>query len=82
MTAGRKVGRHVRARSRLACKQPAYTCAAAHVEHPCSQHAVGEQEAGKGKREGGLHGCGRVVCREAAGGSEQRRWLRGCFAWL
>lgn len=58
MTAGRKVGRHVRTKSGPACKQPAYTCAAAHVEQTCSQHAVGEQEAGKGKRKGGLHGCG------------------------
>ena len=48
---------------------PQARCLRAHVEAACSQHAIGEQEAGKGQREGGLHGGGTEVCGSGGGGS-------------
>lgn len=52
----------------------------AHVEPACAQHAVGEQETGKGQRKGGLHGGETCGVRSGGGSEAAVPWEVG--AWL
>lgn len=72
--AGRWVGKYPPSHAHAA----RFTYAAAHVQSACSQHTIGEQEAGEGKCKGRLHGG--TACGVFSPRQRRRRRRRGSSA--